>query len=271
MASGKTIEGLNAELTERYARFYKRPVLTVGVARTRPGTVYLVGAVLNPGMLQMRTFQGNNFGGVQNENGARFDMRLTNVLANAGGVMLNADLAHVAIKHVDGTATQVNLWKLLEDGDARQDKWLNSGDTIIIPELPRMALDDERYTLLLRSSIAVKTFPVRVLGFVKTPGVIELKQRSPYLSSAIAGAAGYRDQAKKTVVAIRRFTTDTDFSTIVVDPNKTDLVLRENDVIYVDEHRLFTGARWMQQVAQVFAPFTSAALVTASVDNVRND
>lgn len=72
-------------------------------------------------------------------------------------------------------------------------------------------------------------------------------------------AGGYTQEANKKIVAIRRFTKDNDASTLYVDPNKLDIVLRPNDVVYVSERSLAKGSRFFERVGQILKPFTDSA------------
>src|SRR5688572_11642135 len=93
----------------------------------------------------------------------------------------------------------VNMWNLLQSGEADNDIMLYSGDSVHVARLPEMAMSDEQYDLLLRSDIGPKKFPVRVLGQVNNPGVVDLTGESALLNTAIARAGGYKDQANQKV------------------------------------------------------------------------
>ncbi|MDX2086121.1 MAG: polysaccharide biosynthesis/export family protein [Candidatus Melainabacteria bacterium] len=256
---GKTVDEITRLLEQELGLLVKQPRITVSVTRTRPGVVYLAGALMKPGMVQMSTYTGNGAGERQTPI-QRTDLRLTNVLANAGGVALNADLGNIRVTRAHtGIVQTVNLWQLLKTGSSDQDLWLQSGDSVFVPPLPQMALNDEDYILLLRSSIGPSTFPVRLIGQVGKPGVVELEAKSPFLNTALSRAEGFAPGANKKVIAIRRFSSETAFSNIMIDPNRQDVVLRPNDVIFVSEAAVYKAGRFGEQVAKVFQPFTNAA------------
>lgn len=260
---GKSIGEIQKMLENSLSDLVKQPIVTVTVTQTRPGTIYLAGAVKHPGMYQLSTGNQNSMTGPSSSGPiSRIDLRLSNILANAGGVKMNADLSNVRITRQgrDGEESiAVDLWKMLRSGDGSQDVMLQSGDAISIPELPSMAMSDADYDLVLNSSIGPDTFPVRVIGELKTPGVYYLPGNSPYLNSAVAMAGGFTQEANKKIIAIRRFTKDNDASTIYVDPNKLDIVLRPNDVVYVSERGLAKTSRFFERVGQILKPFTDSA------------
>lgn len=173
---------------------------------------------------------------------------------------MEADLSRVKVTRGDGSEViKVNLWNMLKHGSNAEDVVLQSGDSVEIPTLQAMALSDEEYTLLLSSSIGPGTFPVRVIGEVDKPGVYELDGTSPLLNSAIAKAGGYKPGANKKVIAIRRFSGETNLSTLHVDPNKMDFTLRPNDVVYITEQKIYKSGRYFENVAKILSPFTNAS------------
>lgn len=278
--SERSISEVTYEVTERLKRYFVAPRVTLALTSTRPSTLYVHGAVKHPGMFQMATSSNNANLHVENNNPiVRTDMRLTNVLANAGGVLLNADLSNVQITrtasryNIEDTPKKevitVNLWQLLKEGDQEQDVLLQPGDVVYIPETKAMALNDGDFDVLLRSPLGPKDFPVRVIGEVKTPGVYNLEGTSPLLNTAIARAGGYDNQANRKVVAIRRFSNDQQsFTTFFIDPKKGDIHLRPNDVVYISENKLYKSGRFFQQVANVLAPFQAVATTGASVSQI---
>ncbi|MBX2860561.1 MAG: polysaccharide biosynthesis/export family protein [Vampirovibrio sp.] len=256
----RTVSEVQDILAARMGRLIKEPIVTVSLAETKPGTVYLAGAVLHPGMIQIAT---NQKASADSSGGSRMDLTLSNVLANAGGVKMNADLSQVQIKRSTPAGEKletVNLWEMLKRGDASQDRMLRSGDSVYIPELPEMAMGEENYNLMLNSSIGPKTFPVRVVGALQKPGVYNVQGDSPYLNSAIAMAGGYTEGSNQSVIAIKRFSNEHDFTTLFVDPDKTDIQLRPNDVVYVSEGKMHKAGKFMDRVNKILAPFTNAAL-----------
>lgn len=261
----RTIEDVSQEITTRLKRIIKSPNVNLALKRTRPGIVYIAGAVMHPGMFQMVTSSDPMGLDVSaKEPLSRTEMRLSNVLANTGGVMPSADLTQVQVKRArTGEVETVNLWKMLKEAAYEQDVQIDYGDGIFIPHNQQMALSDEDYKTLLSSSIGPKTFPIRVLGEVEKPGIYELDATSPLLNSAIGKAGGMSPEASKEVVAVRRFTSETTFNTFFVEPDKLDIVLRPNDVVYIPETKLYKAGRVGSEIARILLPFTSVASVAA--------
>lgn len=254
----KTIEEISRILESHIAELVVHPYVMLTVTRTKPGIVYLAGAVMHPGMFQLTTAPSMN-DSLQGESTiTRLDMRLSNILANAGGVQLNADLSQVEVRRAEtGEIKLANLWKMLKDGDGREDIWIESGDTVYVPVLPAVASSSENINLLLKSSVGPGAFPVRIIGQVNTPGVYELTGASPFLNSAIAKAGGYAPGANKTMVAIRRFNGELNSTVEYINPDRRDIALMPNDLVYVSENKTYLAGRFFEQAGKVLAPFGS--------------
>lgn len=265
-----TVGEVTEMLKERLKDTLVEPEVLLTVANTRPVVVYLAGAVTRPGMMQFYTNPNDkSVSKDSNQVTIRTETRLFNVLANGGGVQMDADLSRVTIKrgkgcqvamHDDPNACEpitVNMWNLLQSGEADNDIMLYSGDSVHVARLPEMAMSDEQYDLLLRSDIGPKKFPVRVLGQVNNPGVIDLDGQSALLNTAIARAGGFKEQANLKVLALRRFSGPSTFTTVFIDASKHDFMLRPNDVLYIPETKLAGASRVMDHVAKVLSPFNS--------------
>ncbi len=275
--AGKTIREATQLLESQVRELVREPRISLTVSESKPPSVYLAGAVMRPGMLQAGNSTAtlsntsNNTGGLPGGNGSglsqsgsglsgnRMDFRLSSVLSAAGGVKLSADLANVTVTRDGQLYKTVNLWELLKNGSSENDLMLQNGDSVYVPELPHQALDDATYQLLLSSAIGPQVFPVRIIGDVKTPGVYDLNSTSPYLNSAIAKGGGFNYGANIKVVAIRRFSGENKFSTLMVDPNRHDFMLRPNDVVYVSEQKIYKTGRFADNAAKVLSPFTNMA------------
>ena len=217
---------------------------------------------MRPGQFQMSSPNDNNGGNSQSSAGGpsnRMSSKLSQILSQAGGVKMNADLSRVTISRDGVPFRTVNLWQMLASGDSQDDVMLQSGDSVYIPELQDHALNDEQYTLLLTSAIGPKTFPVRIIGEVGQPGVYELDGRSPFLNSAIAKSGGFRESANRKVIALRRFSGPNHFTTMFIDPNAHDFTLRPNDVVFISELKVYKAGRFAETVSRVLAPFSNAA------------
>ncbi len=254
-------------IQSRLSKTIKNPQVSLSLLHPRAATVYLSGAVMRPGMFQINSSntQQSGLNTTGNEPVARVDLRLSNILAVAGGVTMNADLTQIEIHRANGGAvSSVDLWKVLKGSDVTQDLLLSSGDTIIVPAMDAITLDDQDFETLLRSSIGPKSFPVRVIGETNAPGVYNIDGTSPYLNTAIAKAGGYAPQASRRAVAVRRFSSPNKFSDLYIAPEQFDFFLRPNDIIVVGENKVYKAGRFMRQASEILSPFQSLSVTGSS-------
>ena len=261
--TGKTLEELQQDIEAQLNQTIRNYKVTIAVANTRPAVFYLSGAVKKPGPLELVTdsHESNRVGMVDATR--RTEQSLMNILANAGGVKLNADLSNVQVKNSEtGEIDSINLWKVLKEADARQNPWLNPGDSVYIPELPQGELmPDDEFKLLANSIIGPKSFPVRVMGEVAHPNLVQMEGETPLLSTAIALSGGFTPQGLQKAVAVRRFTDEHHFTTLLIDATKNDFTLRPNDIVYVGESKIYKAGRYMEQVSHILQPFQEAAMI----------
>jgi protein involved in polysaccharide export with SLBB domain len=261
--SGKTIAEVQQEIEAQLNQTIRNYKVSITVANTRPAVFYLSGAVNKLGPLEIVTDSHDLNRSSQAESARRTEQNLMNILTNAGGVKLNADLSQVQVKNSETGATEnYNLWKVLKEADASQNPWLNPGDSVFVPQLPQgQLMPDEEFKIIANSVIGPKNFPVRVIGQVSNPNLIHLEGETPLLSTAIAMAGGYTPQGMQNAVAVRRFTDDSHFTTLFIDARKNDLTLRPNDIVYVGEAKVYKAGRYMEQVAHILSPFQEAAMI----------
>jgi polysaccharide export outer membrane protein len=125
----------------------------------------------------------------------------------AGGIKPEADVRKIQVRRVTRTGTEqllaVDLWKLLVEGDIRQDIPLQQGDTVIISK-STVPLTNEEQQFLSNATLSPATIDVNVVGEVTRPGTVKIKPNTP-LNTAVLSAGGLdnRRANKKTVRLIR--------------------------------------------------------------------
>jgi polysaccharide biosynthesis/export protein len=180
--AGRTVRDVEAQTTALYKRYFKRPYLSVVLARPRQLTLAVSGEVLRPGTYPFT--------------GADQIPTVTQLVKLAGGVKPSGDLRRVQIRRTrfgQGSGYElvsIDLVKLLRNGDLDQDIKLRDGDVVMIPPAEQASLDD--FNLAANSNIATDTSePLRIaiVGEVFRPG--------PYLlqgGNATVGQAGTQGQ-----------------------------------------------------------------------------
>ena len=219
---------------------------------TKPIGVVIVGEVNRPGPYTVfasdlrSTNQQTELGFVsidQQQQGAVVGLpTITRALKIAGGITTEADIRRVQIRRrVRGGNEQtifVNLWDLLQKGDATQDILLQEGDSVIIPTASIVDLTE--VAQIGSTSFSPNAISINIVGEVVRPGALLVKP-STSLHQALLTAGSFNQlRAKKDKVELLRLnpngtvtrrTIDVDFAQ-GLNPNNNP-TLRNNDVILV--------------------------------------
>jgi len=147
--------------------------------------------------------------------------RVVDFLSRHGGPTEQADLNRVQHIRPNGRSTYLNLYKAIFASDQRENPILDVGDTIFVP------------------SLALSNRKVFVLGQVRKPGLLELRE-SMTLLEAVARAEGFTDQAKlRNVIVVRGGVSAPELIAVNVEDLlergdvSSDMVLRNGDIVYV--------------------------------------
>ena len=218
---------------------------------TKPIGVVIVGEVNRPGPYTVfasdvrSTNQQTDlsFVSIDQQQGAVVGLpTITRALKIAGGITTEADIRRVQIRRrVRGGNEQtimVNLWDLLQKGDATQDILLQEGDSVIIPTAATVDLAE--VSQLATSSFSPNAISINIVGEVIRPGALQVRP-STSLHQALLTAGSFNQlRANKDKVELLRLNPNGTVSrrTIEVDfaqglnPNNNP-TLRNNDVILV--------------------------------------
>lgn len=259
--AGQTINELSTALNERYRKYLKEPNISINLVKLKPFIVFIKGGVLHAGSYE---FNPNPADYMQQTtatkelNVLRTSPLLSNVLVAAGGLTHDADIEHLEIHNqYTGEVTTVNILELLTSKEYH-DLYLNHGDTVMVPQLPSaLAVDPEKYRKFMGSSFSQKEVPVRVYGYVKTPGLYNLPSaQTNTLHSAIVSAGGYYGdfafQPQK--VYLSRVDNKGQIATIQIDPRHEDPIVMPNDIIYIPEKTIGKVHRGFRIVTDLIDP-----------------
>jgi polysaccharide export outer membrane protein len=140
-AAGKTVRELRKETTERLARYVRSPLVDINVARLRSNSVYVLGEVRNPGVVDMEQ-----------------ELLIWEAIAHVGGMSQDANAKKIILIRTDrnGTArgTVVNM-DLRSTGKGKKldaGRTLRRGDVICVP--PRKIADIERFMVRLNNMVS---------------------------------------------------------------------------------------------------------------------
>ncbi|MDK3157431.1 SLBB domain-containing protein [Kamptonema cortianum] len=192
--------------------------------------VAVVGEVRRQGPYTLETSTANNVAS------------LTRAIQVAGGITPTADIRNIQVrrptKSGQAQTIEIDFWKLLQEGDIRQDIPLQNGDTIVVATATDLAPDEA--TELASTSFSPEKITINVVGEAMRPGAVEVAPNTPLLQGLLA-AGGFNAQARRNRVELIRLNPNGTVSrqTIAVDFNQplndqTNPPLRNNDTIVVN-------------------------------------
>jgi polysaccharide export outer membrane protein len=225
---------------------------------TEPLNVAVVGEVFRPGPYVIQAgnsvigaagTQGSPSGGGNN---ARSLPTVSQAIQVAGGIKPEANVRNVQLRRVSRAGAEqlltVDLWKLVIEGDIRQDIPLQRGDTVIVSK-SAVPLTPEEQQILADITLSPATIDVNVVGEVIRPGTVKIKPNTP-LNTAVLAAGGFDNRrANKNAVKLIRLNPDGTvterkiklaFDAPVSEENNPPL--RNNDVVVVGRSGLASFA-----------------------------
>ena len=201
-ATGKTLEQLDSEITRGLKVKLRSPEVTVKLEKPRPRPLYVVGDVHNPGIYE-----------------AKNGWRITQALAAAGGLNVNADLSAVIVNRDNKKLVDTSLLPLLKDPTNPGNIVLQSGDSIRFYE---------------------RKVTVSVTGAVTTPGIYAVPIGSGIVQ-AVGFAGGSTPDAALTRASVRRANGQIVpvnlYKALLQGDTESNIALVEGDVIVVPEQK----------------------------------
>jgi polysaccharide biosynthesis/export protein len=211
-------------------------------SQTTPRTVTIIGEVNRPGSYLVTPGNTDNQGGATTNSPTGLP-NVTRVIQLAGGITAQADVRSLRLRRPTRTGSEqtidINLWQLLQSGDANQDIIVQDGDTIVIPTATE--INPAEATQLATTTLSPTRIQVGVVGEVKKPGLTDVQPNSS-LNQAILAAGGFNDaRASSDAVDLIRLNPNgsvtkrivkVDFSAGINE--QTNPILRNNDVVVVN-------------------------------------
>ncbi|OKH38494.1 hypothetical protein NIES2119_10415 [[Phormidium ambiguum] IAM M-71] len=237
---GLTLQQASNLISSQYARFLRRPIVTVNLVAARPVQVAIAGEVIRSGSYSIPL---TGAGGA----GAGFQLpTLSQALTLAGGITQSANLRQVRLLRPGFGTINLNVLGLVTRGELCEDITLRDGDSIFIPTSTSINLTTAQD--IATSNIApTQNVPLNILvaGEVLRPGpvIVQPDQTGalPTVSRAIQVAGGVTQAADLSQVRLRRFTRGGREQIIGVNLNQVlqggdrrqDLILQQGDTIVI--------------------------------------
>jgi polysaccharide biosynthesis/export protein len=250
---GLTLEQTTAALSSAYARYLRRPTVTLSLLQRRPIQIGVAGEVNRPGTYTIPV----------NAESTQLP-RVTQLLEAAGGITQIADLRQVQIRRLQPTGGQqvvtVDLWQLVQTGDLGYDTTLRDGDTIFVPETSVNLAEAPLLNSTSFSGDVNQPVNISIVGEVYRPGTYTVTGNTtrateagvpgsinntaggpPTVTRAIQVAGGIKPLANIRNVKIRRLTRaageqefEVDLWSLLKDGDaRQDAVLQPGDTIVI--------------------------------------
>jgi len=224
------VDGLTADqsaeaIAKELSTYFRKPGVDVQVKEFKSKRVSVLGAV-----------GAANRGGPGNYylNGRT---TLVELISTAGGTPNTAAIDRVRITRESGKSYTVNMFRVLQQGDLKEDVVIDAGDTVFVPDRP----PGEETRIFL-------------LGEVKKPGPVPFYANMT-MAEVIAGVGGWTDNAQFNEARLIRWSADSpvivevDLQQLILNGNRRiDQVLRPNDVVFIPRSGI---ADWNAILAQL--------------------
>ena len=212
------------------------PAVKLQLVKAREISIILIGEVNTPGIYSSKQIEKTNA-----TNTTLFD-----VIQKAGGLSPDANIEKIVLqRRISGInknkEREVNLIKLLREGDFSQNPYLFDGDVIKINKVDDI-LKKKRFNQIANTNIASK-IKVNIIGAVPKPGTYTVEANTP-LNQAIFLAGGPKTwRAKKGYVKLMRINDNSSLSTYKIKANlnkssnkQKNPLLKSGDIIVVDNN-----------------------------------
>ncbi|WP_318729013.1 SLBB domain-containing protein [Roseofilum sp. Guam] len=214
-----------------------------------------------------------------NNNSEENDVTVTAAIQSAGGITEQADIRNIQVRRLTKSGKEqivdVDLWKLLQEGDLRQDMPLQEGDTIVIGTATELSPDEA--TELASTSFSPEVININIVGEVIRPGRVEVLPNTP-LAQALLAAGGFNNNARERSVELIRLNPNgtvtkrevsIDFSRALDEGNNP--ALRNNDTIIVSPSRVAELGNAVSPVFSILGTVGNIFSIPRTVNRLFND
>lgn len=246
-------------IQERLSEQLLVPQVQLSVIQFKPIRVTLIGEIQKPGI-----YVFNN----QFEKGRISFATVVDAIEKAGGVTSKSNIERVKLirkvksEDIKQKQTELNLWKLINQGDQENNPILFNGDTIVFEKTNITSKESSEFAF---ANLTPDIINVKILGSVKSPGAVELPVNTP-LSQAVYSVGGPLEyMANSSRVYLIRLKRDGTVESTKYKLNRSASTsdkfnppLKTNDVIYVSKSNFSKATGALSTVA---APLTNMVTI----------
>jgi polysaccharide biosynthesis/export protein len=271
---GATLEQASKAIEARYARYVKRPIVTVGLLIPRPIQVAISGEINRAGSYTIPLTETRKF------------PTLSQVVQLAGGASQTANLRRVLIRR-NGVLRVYDLLDVLQRGNIGQDITMRDGDAIFIDTATSVNVADLARASNSNLGSQDAAIKIAILGEVSKPGTYSMKAEGPpsgtsgrislpTITEALKLAGGATNSADATNIIVQRKTKTGRVLNIPVnlmrllnnsDINQ-DLVLQDGDTITIPSDPVIGSRNSRQLATSSFGPQVLNPIKVAVVGQV---
>ena len=180
--NGLTINDAAFFIEEMLSQELINPKVELNLIKARPITISIIGEISRPGIYKL------------NANSNDLPSLITSI-EEAGGLSKKADFSNILLKRrlpgqdLKYKKTNLNLKKLIINGDLSQNPFLFDGDIIKIKKIKKI---DPDLLKISSSSLSPKMINVNFIGEINNPGSLKLNSNSTLIDGILA-AGGPKD------------------------------------------------------------------------------
>lgn len=256
-----SIDEAKTLIQKRLSEHLLVPEIQLSIRVFKPIRVTLIGEIEQPGIHVLnKSFDEGN----------QSFATLVDAIQHAGGLTNKSNIKNVKlIRKLKDTKNnefikkqaELDLWKLINEGDQQNNPVLFNGDTIIFQRNNVTSKETSEFAF---ANLTPYTIDVRILGQVKTPGQIKLPVNTP-LSQAVYSGGGPVDYMSDTsrvyLIRLNRDGTVTSkkykLNRAASTSDKFNPPLKQNDVIYVSKNSFSKGVGVLQTVTAPITPIVT--------------
>ena len=254
---GMTLQEIKSLLKEKYADVIYNPDFELTITDYRTVNVVINGEVNNPGLYSLdHEYDNLSFSGKIKR--ANRGPKLFDFIKIAQGVTNYADLSKIKVIRKNSNSqgggkisAEIDLLKLLYEGEQTQNIQIFDGDYIIVPKTNNPIKD--QVLAINRTNLNPEKITIYVSGNVKLPGPKILKKGAT-LNQAIASAGGNELFSGK--VDFLRFNDDGStikksfkFNKRAVNNSFTNPILMEGDIININKNLIGSASKIINEIS----------------------
>ena len=249
--SGMSINSATDYIKTKLGNQLISPTLQLKIIKARPIRVSVIGEIQRPGLYSLTNSENSQTTGLTGLNISGLPT-VVDAIQKAGGITQNADLRKVElVRRIANTKneykkTNLDLWKLISNGEQNFNPYLFDGDIV---KINKSSLSADKIVSISNSNLSPQNIFVNIIGEVETPGKKELISNTPLIQaiSAAGGPKNWRSNRGKVLlvrlnkngtVSRKRYNINLNENV----SNRRNPVLKSGDTIVVARSALAVGS-----------------------------